>query len=201
MKTDTALVADYLDAVGRESTALHPGARQELLADLREHIEAALAERPGDVHAILRETGDPRTIAATALQEFGTAPAGSTPAPEPGRPRRPRSPAWLPIAFLLTNGIAGMFTLSGISPVLLLLLEAVQITAVVIVWRSRHWTTGQKWTGLALALFLPVVLRLVWNLGVPEGVDGREVWRWVLICVALALNVSGCVWLWRTKRP
>ncbi|MFD3850818.1 hypothetical protein ACFWVB_33785 [Streptomyces microflavus] len=49
----------------RESTALPPAARQELLADLSEHIEVARAERPGDVRAILHEVGDPRTIAHT----------------------------------------------------------------------------------------------------------------------------------------
>ncbi|MFE1892793.1 HAAS signaling domain-containing protein, partial [Streptomyces microflavus] len=58
-------VREYLATVERESTALPPAARQELLADLSEHIEVARAERPGDVRAILHEVGDPRTIAHT----------------------------------------------------------------------------------------------------------------------------------------
>ncbi|MEV3850482.1 hypothetical protein AB0J30_27305, partial [Streptomyces microflavus] len=72
MKTDDdTLVREYLATVERESTALPPAARQELLADLSEHIEVARAERPSDVRAILHEVGDPRTIAHTALHELG----------------------------------------------------------------------------------------------------------------------------------
>ncbi|MXG30489.1 HAAS signaling domain-containing protein, partial [Streptomyces sp. YIM 132580] len=61
MKTDdNTLVREYLATVERESTALPAAARQELLADLSEHIEVARTERPGDVRAILHEVGDPR---------------------------------------------------------------------------------------------------------------------------------------------
>uniref|UniRef100_A0AAU1M0F1 Uncharacterized protein n=1 Tax=Streptomyces sp. NBC_00148 TaxID=2903626 RepID=A0AAU1M0F1_9ACTN len=59
-------------------------------------------------------------------------------------PRRPRSPAWLPVVLLLTNGLVGMLTLADVPPALLLLFEAIDAAAVVIVWRSRHWTAGQK---------------------------------------------------------
>ncbi|WP_432090516.1 HAAS signaling domain-containing protein [Streptomyces sp. NRRL F-5630] len=71
MKTDDTLVRDYLAAVARESALLPPDARQELMADLGEHIEVALAQRPGGVREILAEMGDPRAIAATAMQELG----------------------------------------------------------------------------------------------------------------------------------
>lgn len=123
---------------------------------------------------------------------------GST-APEP-RPRRPRSPAWLPVVLLLTNGLVGMLTLADVPPALLLLFEAVDAAAVVIVWRSPHWTAGQKWSGLALALVLPGILRLVWNLGIPEDMNDRGIWRGVLVVATLALNVGGCVHLRRTRR-
>ncbi|WP_433340876.1 HAAS signaling domain-containing protein [Streptomyces sp. CA-253872] len=73
MKTDDTLVRDYLAAVARESALLPASARQELIADLGEHIEVALAQRPGSVREILAEVGDPRTIAATAMQELGGA--------------------------------------------------------------------------------------------------------------------------------
>jgi hypothetical protein len=79
LKTDDTLVRDYLAAVARETALLPAPARQELLADLGEHIEVALAQRPDDVREILAEIGDPRAIAATAMQEWGEArgPAGA----------------------------------------------------------------------------------------------------------------------------
>ncbi|EDY44408.1 HAAS signaling domain-containing protein [Streptomyces sp. SPB074] len=70
-KTDDTLVRDYLAAVAREGALLPPDVRQELMADLGEHIEVALAQRPGSVREILAEVGDPRAIAATAMQELG----------------------------------------------------------------------------------------------------------------------------------
>ncbi|MFJ8885299.1 hypothetical protein ACIRJR_18090 [Streptomyces sp. NPDC102402] len=121
----------------------------------------------------------------------------TAPAPRTGRPR---SPAWLPVALLLTNGLVGLLTLADVAPALLLLFEAMDLAAVVIVWRSRHWTVGQKWSGIALALILPGILRLIWNLGVPEDMSGRDAWRWVLLVTTLILNVSGCASLWRTRR-
>ncbi|MEW2290575.1 hypothetical protein [Streptomyces sp. NPDC047841] len=67
-------VQAFLAAVERETSALPADRRQELLADLAEHIEVALSERPGQEQAILAELGDPRTIAATALESGPTAP-------------------------------------------------------------------------------------------------------------------------------
>ncbi|TXS32709.1 hypothetical protein [Streptomyces sp. gb1(2016)] len=52
----------------------------------------------------------------------------------------------------------------------------------------------------ALALVLPGILRLVRNLGIPEDMTDRGVWRGVLIVATLALNVGGCVHLRRTRR-
>ncbi|MGQ4427819.1 hypothetical protein ACN6LL_002927, partial [Streptomyces violaceoruber] len=84
MKTPTAPttpadpVRDYLAAVEREASALPADRRQELLADLAEHIDVTRAERP-DVATgeILAGLGDPRTIAATALAEAGSSGAGA----------------------------------------------------------------------------------------------------------------------------
>lgn len=78
MKTSADPVRDYLSAAGRESAALPADRRQELLADLAEHIEVTRAERPeAPIGRILAELGDPRTIAATALAEAGNAAAGA----------------------------------------------------------------------------------------------------------------------------
>lgn len=78
MKTPADPVRDYLSAVEREASALPPDRRQELVADLAEHVEVTRAERPGaTLGEILAELGDPRTIAATALAEAGSRPAGA----------------------------------------------------------------------------------------------------------------------------
>lgn len=96
MKTSD-LVQDYLRAVEREASALPAERRQELLADLAEHIEVTRAERPDTaVVVVLAELGDPgRSLrrhwpspptgtpgsrhAATATTPRPPGPAGSTP--------------------------------------------------------------------------------------------------------------------------
>ncbi|MFF1838137.1 hypothetical protein ACFVXE_28600 [Streptomyces sp. NPDC058231] len=193
MKTDSTFVQDYLAAVERESTALPPAVRQELIADLGEHIQVALAERPGSIREILHEMGEPRTIVATALQELGHSPDTRV-----DEPRRPRSPAWLSILFLLLSGgvlpiISGVVLLSFLSVVL-------QIIAVVMVCRSRHWKVNQKWIGLALTVIVPGATHIIWNLGIPADIPARDAWRWALIALTFASTVFGCGWLWRAKR-
>ncbi|MFG2625020.1 HAAS signaling domain-containing protein [Streptomyces sp. NPDC048473] len=195
MKTDDTLVRDYLAAVGRESAALPPAARQELIADLGEHIQVALAERPGSIREILHEVGDPRTIATTALQELG-----HTPGTLAHKPRRRRSPAWLPILLLLVSDVlpyAGGIALWAWLSVIM------NITAIVMVCRSRHWTAAQKWIGLTLAALLPVVLHVAWYFVfvVPDDSAATDAWRWTAVALVFVLTVIGCGWLWRTKRP
>ncbi|WP_180930287.1 hypothetical protein [Streptomyces sp. AJS327] len=88
-------IQNYLAAVEREASALAPERRQELRADLAEHIEAALDERPDAVEEVLRELGDPRTIVATVLRETG-APSGAAEEPDadaiPATPATPTTP-------------------------------------------------------------------------------------------------------------
>ncbi|MFJ2266631.1 DUF1700 domain-containing protein [Streptomyces sp. NPDC087849] len=194
MKTDDTLVRDYLAAVDRESAALPPAARQELLADLGEHIEVALAERPGGIREILREVGDPRTIATTALQELG-----HTPDTRAHKPRRRRSPAWLPILLLLVSDVlpyAGGFVLLDWLSV------AIKITAMVMVCRSRHWSAPQKWIGLTLTVLVPVAMHIAWYFlfVAPDNTDVTETWRWTAVALVLVLTAVGSGWLWRTKR-
>ncbi|MFF2849884.1 hypothetical protein ACFVT5_26620 [Streptomyces sp. NPDC058001] len=192
MKTDDTLVRDYLAVVERESSALPPAARQELIADLGEHIEVALAERPGSVREILQEVGDPRTIAATALQELG-----DTPGTRIRKPRRRRSPAWLPIALLLVGMV-----LPYAGSIWALLSLALRITAVVMVCRSAHWTAARKWIGLTLTVFVPVVAHVTWYAVFIAPADSAPpgVLRWTAVALVFVLTVVGCGWLWRTKR-
>ena len=66
-------IDSFLRAVEREATVLPVDRRGELLADLAEHIDVALAERPGQEQAILAELGDPRAIVGTALESVPAA--------------------------------------------------------------------------------------------------------------------------------
>ncbi|MFI6648379.1 HAAS signaling domain-containing protein [Streptomyces sp. NPDC050529] len=193
MKTDETLTREYLAAVERETSTLPAAARQELIADLGEHIEVALAERPGSVHEILREVGDPRAIAATALQELGG--TAGVPARKPGRRR---SPAWLPLVLLVVGDVLPY--LGGIA--LTWIGFAARVAAVVIVCRARCWTVAQKWTGLTLAVIVPVVAHVAWYFSpVPHhGSPAEPVARWTLVAVVFLLTLAGAGWLWRNRR-
>ncbi|WP_326660275.1 HAAS signaling domain-containing protein [Streptomyces sp. NBC_00385] len=192
-RTDETLTREYLAAVERETSTLPAAARQELVADLAEHIAVARAERPGSVHEILRDMGDPRAIAATAFQELGATPA----APPPG-PGRRRSPAWLPLALLVAGDVLPY--LGGIA--LAWIGFAARVAAVVIVCRARCWTVSQKWTGLTAAVIVPVVAHLAWYFSpVPHhGSAAEPVVRWTLVAVVFLLTLAGTAWLWRNRR-
>ncbi|MFB4313437.1 hypothetical protein [Actinomadura sp. 21ATH] len=79
------LITDYLDRLDAAARDLPPDRRADLLAEIREHIAVAVAER-GDgsataVRDVLDRLGDPAAIAREAADEAGPAPA----APRPGR--------------------------------------------------------------------------------------------------------------------
>ncbi|MFJ6016570.1 HAAS signaling domain-containing protein [Streptomyces sp. NPDC092952] len=193
MKTDDTLVREYLATVERESTALPPVARQELLADLSEHIEVARAERPGDVRAILHEVGDPRTIASTALHELG-----HTATPPTRKPNRRRSPAWLPLLLLV---ISAALPYAADHVLLDWASLAMRITAVVMVCRSRYWTAARKWTGLILGTLVPATMNVIWYLAfvAPQNYAVIDAWRWPAAVAGLLLTLAGAGWLWRTR--
>ncbi|MFF3264257.1 HAAS signaling domain-containing protein [Streptomyces sp. NPDC002932] len=195
MKTDETLVRDYLAAVERETSTLPPAARQELIADLGEHIEVALAERPGSTREILDEMGDPRAIAATAFQELGGA-AGAA-ARKPGRRR---SPVWLPLVLLLVSAVVPYL---GQSVVLDWIAFACMVGGVVIIFRARYWTVAEKWTGVALTFIVPVVMRVGWYVFVlPDDGSGVDpALRWPVVAVTFVVTLAGIGYLWRTRRP
>ncbi|MBX6751400.1 MAG: hypothetical protein IRY85_17345 [Micromonosporaceae bacterium] len=84
------LVAEYLDRVRAAAAGLDPARREELIQDLREHIEAARAElsteTEEDIRAILDRLGDPTAIAAEAA-------VGEPPRPPVAAPPQPVAPA------------------------------------------------------------------------------------------------------------
>ncbi|MFF3177805.1 hypothetical protein ACFVQ0_34900 [Streptomyces sp. NPDC057900] len=198
MKTDETLVRDYLAAVERETSMLPPAARQELIADLGEHIEVSLAERPSSTREILDEIGDPRAIAATAFQELGgDAGAAGAAARKPGRRR---SPVWLPLVLLLVSAVVPYL---GQGVVLDWIACACMVSGVVIIFRARYWTLAEKWTGVAVTFIVPVVMRVGWYVFVlPDDGSGADpALRWTVVALTFVVTLAGTGYLWRTRRP
>ncbi|WP_052707551.1 HAAS signaling domain-containing protein [Streptomyces rubellomurinus] len=152
--TDHPLVRAHLDAVARLTEPLPADQRRELLADLREHVEVALAEAgptgPADeatVRHVLDQLGSPRQIADAALAEAGPArpEAGGRPEPESsGRTTVTLALAVLPLPLLLVPGVG---------PVLGLVTA---VAAAIRVGRSAQWSRREK-KQAALLLLAPLL--------------------------------------------
>jgi uncharacterized membrane protein len=201
MKSTADPVRDYLSAVEREGSALPADRRQELLADLAEHIEVTRAERPeAAVGEILAELGDPRTIAATALAEMGSG-AGGAPEGAATTARRGKVHPLVPLVMLTVSLPFTMIFNIGPDatfnpgPVFGLLFRVV---GAVLLCTSVHWTAVQKTTGVLLAAVAPIVLFVTWN--VVSGWASSDVQALVGNLGGLALITGTCVWLWRSRR-
>lgn len=76
-----SLVAEYLARVSRATAALPSDRRDELVHDLREHIETSRADLPveteAQVRGILERLGDPSAIARAAAEDVGLPPASA----------------------------------------------------------------------------------------------------------------------------
>lgn len=197
MKTEnaqSAVVRQYLAAVEREAAALPAERRQELVADLAEHIEIALAERPGSSEDILRELGDPRVIVTTALQESGPGAAGAHGATKKagtGKVARRRAPAWV-VASLPAVG----FVLGQAEPYTGL---GLRIVAFVMLCRSLHWTWDQKWIGLTVTAIVPVLMAVAAYFGCQPDPMPQSV-RMPLIVSSVVLMLGGAGWLWKVRK-
>lgn len=204
MKTaENEAVQQYLTAVGREASALPSDRRQELLADLAEHIDVTLAERQAydeeAVRHVLRELGDPRTIAATALGESAAAgqkvdpghqAAPSAPAPAPARPSaRAGIPAWIAVVLLAVAtpvGLAAPALLAGLA----------RIAGVVMLWVTPRWTTAQKVLATVVTVAVITVPNVIMAAVDPAGSMPWTVLHTVQVVVPLALSA----WLWVARR-
>jgi uncharacterized membrane protein len=99
------LVAAYLARVERAASRLPAGRREELIGDLREHIEIARAESEAETEAevrtILDRLGDPESIVAAAdtqtdlprVPPAAPYPPPAGPYPHPAHPAPPAPPA------------------------------------------------------------------------------------------------------------
>ncbi|MBT2229935.1 hypothetical protein [Nonomuraea sp. NEAU-A123] len=81
------LVEDYLAEVARATAALPAGQREDLIADLREHITVARADldppTQAGIRTILDRLGEPAAIAEEARQGEPVTAASSTYSPAP----------------------------------------------------------------------------------------------------------------------
>jgi hypothetical protein len=140
LETDR-LVDDYLRRLDVAAAELAPERRNELVAEIREHIDAALrAEEEADevaVRNVLERLGSPEEIV-----EAEAAPEDEA---RPGK---------LELAALIALVVPVLGWLVGI----------------VLVLVSRAWTSREKLVGIALAL-LPVLVPLVFLVASSEGAD------------------------------
>lgn len=128
------LAEDYLARLDRAARSLPRPDREELVRELRTHLETGLPPDPTDaeVHAVLADLGAPEDI----VTEAGGEPHGRPPA------------TWGVIEILAVLGLtAGVFLMPVVGPVVGLCLA----------WISDQWTRGEKLVATALTV-LPVVL-------------------------------------------
>ncbi|MDH6127383.1 hypothetical protein [Kitasatospora sp. GP82] len=139
------LVRAYLSSVEEQATALPGARRQELLADLREHIEVALAESDtlddNSVRRVLEQLGAPGEIAAAALAE------------EPGNHPVPQSSRHTSVTLCLAVVPLPVALVPVIGPFLAL---AATVAALVRLWKSPQWVRREKRQATLLVLS-PVV--------------------------------------------
>ncbi len=133
------LAEDYLARLDRAAQGLPAPDRDELLAELRSHLQAGLAPdaTDADVLNLLHELGSPEDIVAAAQPEH------STPLTSASQPASPWGALEVIAVLALT---VGTFVLPVVGP----------LVGIVLVWGSTRWTRREK--GIATVLTaLPVV--------------------------------------------
>ncbi|MDR3081909.1 MAG: hypothetical protein LBV60_13465 [Streptomyces sp.] len=197
MKTSADPVRDYLSAVEREASTLPADRRQELLADLAEHIEVTRAEHPDTTTGeILAELGDPRTIAATALAEAGSGATGAPARGSAGAPARRGKVHPLVPLLMLALSLPFMMIFPDLPGPLIGVLF--RITGAVLLCTSVHWTAVQKTTGVILTAVLPTAVIATWNLS--SGGPAGDTPALLANLATLALLAGTAAWLWRVRR-
>jgi hypothetical protein len=156
-----ALVRDYLGRLEAAAWPLPAERRGELLVEVREHIDSALAEagRRDEVTArnVLERLGPPEEIVAAEADI--DRPAGWMP-PHTHPPERRSGWGLFEVGAILLLTV-GAFVLPVVGPLI----------GLVFVWLSGEWTTRQKWlatTIVVILLMIPVLLLL----GVNAGFEG-----------------------------
>jgi hypothetical protein len=152
------LVRDYLGRLEAASWPLPPDRRAELAGEVREHIEAALAEAgrrdPVTIHIVLERLGRPEEIVATEVDA------------EPGPPWRFPDPGGLAASARGWGAVE-------VAAILLLTIGALALPLIgpaiglVLVWLSTRWATREKViaTVIVLAVFVVPIMVLLAGAG------------------------------------
>ncbi|WP_369144636.1 hypothetical protein [Streptomyces sp. R44] len=186
--TEHPLVTDYLATIEQEASFLPAGRREELLADLREHLAVAVGdeEDPQAVRAALERLGSPSAIVAAARAEEPE----TTAVPAPAKDPQPRSRT-VTTAVLL--GISGVAT--AVSPFVGVV---VLVVGLVMLWTSTAWEQRTKVFATVLTVALPVLIILGMFL-LAARVGPTELL--VVLALGIALPATAAVRLLRTQPP
>lgn len=196
------LFEDYLRRLEAAVRPLPPAHRQELVAEIRDHLYTSLAEEeqpgPAEIRNILERVGDPQEIAEAALITTHTG--------RPGGEMEEEGPdsdsGILTLSLLLFGGF-----LCGIG----------WLVGVALLWSSRRWTVTERVLGTALvpgglltpflATVLPVSCTTVIDTGgvITEENCGRFTYiPWLDVVAITALWVApilaAFLIFWRARR-
>lgn len=141
-------VARFLARLDSEAAVLPPSRREELLAEISEHLREALAGAADDaqVRSVLDRLGDPADIVAA---ETDGAPrvTGAAPVQLVVQPGSPWGGLEVAAVLLLT---VGLFVVPVVGP----------LVGIVLAWLSPQWTRREKVVASVWTL-LPVVVLVV----------------------------------------
>jgi len=190
-----SITEEYLGRLDAASWRLPPARRSELVAEVREHISAAMVAGTGDeaaLRTVLDSLGAPEEIAREAVEQEGLA----APLPVP------------------THGAS---TIRDISTVLLLLfggflLGIGWVVGLALLWTATRWSTRDKWLATlvwpfgyagvfvvsSIAVFVPVSARVCTSTAVRAGDvahqtctgGGGSLPAWLGIVILLAIVVA-----------
>lgn len=166
----------YLDELAGALGGLPAGERDDLVAGVREHIQAALADRPDvtddGVDEVLRALGDPLAIAAEATGDRdGDGPTAAPTAPTGQVPLLSRD--WVP-GFVVAALLAAPLVLTLLASFGgIFLLPVVMLAGWTALWVSALWTPLEKLAGTFLLPGLGVLLFFgVFTTGASEVCSG-----------------------------
>jgi uncharacterized membrane protein len=167
------LVRDYLGRLEAAAAALPLGRRAELAAEVRDHIDAALAEAGRSdevtVRNILERLGSPEEIVAGEAAQAGT-PAGAAVASMSGVARTGSRWGAVEVTAVVLLGLAwpAIFLPFG-----LFLWPGMGVVGLVLVWASGVWSTRRKLVTTVIVVALYVLVFLAYfpaqNVYIPVG--------------------------------
>lgn len=138
------LAEQYLDRLDAAARVLPTPDREELVAEVRGHLEAGLAgdASDADVRNLLDDLGSPADIVAAAAPDPGAA-------SPPGQDRPgPTTGGWGVVEILAVLGLTlGTFLLPVVGPV----------AGICLAWASPRWTNQEKSVATVFT-FLPLVI-------------------------------------------